>query len=312
MTIRKAIAVVVAVQVQAIWGGSILADGAPPPQEVRRAPTPAPLARLTAPASESIPVAFVLSQGAVMIDFAGPWEVFQDVNVPSRGMDAPMPFALYTVSETKDPIRTSGGLQVVPDHTFDDAPQPRIVVIPAQGGATPRMSEWIRKVAPHADVVMSVCTGAFVLGSTGLLAGKEATTHHSAYRAFAVKFPDVRVERGVRFVDNGNLATAGGLSSGIDLALHVVERYFGREVAAATAYQMEYQGQGWLHPESNADYAKRPVSTAAHPLCPVCDMEVDPAHAPKSVFGGKTYSFCSAGDKETFDAAPQKWIDASN
>ena len=304
---RKAVAVLVV----AVWSGSVLADGEPP-EVTKRVPTPAPVSKLTAPSTGRIPVAFVLTKGAVVIDFAGPWEVFQDVHVPTRGMDDAMPFELYTVSDTKDAIRTSGGMQVVPDHTFDDAPQPRIIVIPAQAGESPRMLEWIRQMAPRTDVIMSVCTGAFVLGSTGLLAGKEATTHHSAYKTFAVQFPDVRVERGVRFVDNGNVASAGGLSSGIDLALHVVERYFGRDVATSTAYQMEYQGQGWLHPESNAEYAKHPASTAAHPLCPVCDMEVDPASAPKSVFGNKTYYFCSTDDKATFDAAPQRWINALN
>jgi len=73
---------------------------------------------------------------------------------------------------------------------------------------------------------------------------------------------------------------------------------------------MEYQGQGWLHPESNAAYANPSVSTAEHPLCPICDMPVDPATAPKSIVGGKTYYFCSASDKATFDGAPQKWINA--
>jgi YHS domain-containing protein len=122
-------------------------------------------------------------------------------------------------------------------------------------------------------------------------------------------YPDVHVQRGVRFVDEGSLASAGGLSSGIDLAMHVVERYFGKEVATSTAYYLEYQGQGWLNPASNAAYARRPVSTAAHPLCPVCDMEVDPKTSPKSVFKGKTYYFCSDGHKETFDAAPPKWLE---
>jgi transcriptional regulator GlxA family with amidase domain len=272
--------------------------------------TVAPAARLVAPPTGHIPVAFVLTKGAVMIDFAGPWEVFQDVYVPTRGaMDDQMPFELYTVSESKEPIRTSGGLRVVPDYTFDDAPPPKVIVIPAQGGETPKMLEWIRKAAPHADVVMSVCTGAFVLADTGLLAGKSATTHHSSFRRFAIKFPDVQVRRGARYVEEGNLATAGGLSSGIDLALRVVERYFGRQVATETAYQMEYQGQGWLNPESNAVYARERVSTAAQPICAVCQMEVDPATAPKSVFKGKTYYFCSDDDKAAFDAAPAKWLE---
>jgi putative intracellular protease/amidase/YHS domain-containing protein len=270
-----------------------------------------PAGMLTPPPSGKIPVAFVLTKGAVMIDFAGPWEVFQDVYLPNRGagMDDQMPFELYTVSDSKEPIRVSGGMKVIPDFTFDDAPPPKVIVIPAQGGETPMMLDWIRKSAPRADVVMSVCTGAFVLADTGLLAGKSATTHHSSFRSFEIKHPDVRVERGARYVETGGLATAGGLSSGIDLALRVVERYFGRKAAADTAYQMEYQGEGWFKPASNAIYAKEPVSiAAAQPHCPVCQMEVDPAKAPKSVFKGKTYYFCSEQDKADFDAAPEKWL----
>jgi YHS domain-containing protein len=155
---------------------------------------------------------------------------------------------------------------------------------------------------------MSVCTGAFVLADTGLLAGKPATTHHDAYRALAVQYPDIQVKRGARFVDAGNVATAGGLSSGIDLALHVVERYFGRAIATSVAYDMEYQGQGWTNPESNAVYAAVRVSTDEHPVCPVCQMDVNPAGAPKSTYKGKTYYFCSPGHKASFDAAPEKWI----
>ncbi len=111
-------------------------------------------------------------------------------------------------------------------------------------------------------------------------------------------------------MEDGNLATAGGLSSGIDLALRVVERYFGREAAKQTAYNMEYQGQGWMNPDSNQVYASAPVSTADHPLCPVCGMNVDPKSGPKSVFNGKIYYFCSDSDKKTFDAAPDKFVAA--
>jgi YHS domain-containing protein len=122
-----------------------------------------------------------------------------------------------------------------------------------------------------------------------------------------MNFPDVTVTRGVRFVEAGNLATSGGLSSGIDLALRVVERYFGRKAAADTAYQMEYQGQGWMNANSNAIYLQAALSTGEHPLCPICAMEVDRNTAPKSVYKGKTYYFCSQNHKATFDAAPEKW-----
>jgi transcriptional regulator GlxA family with amidase domain len=259
-------------------------------------------APLKPPAEGPVPVAFLISDGAVVIDFCGPWEVFQDVGV--RGRDEA--FRLYTVSETKEPIRASAGLKIVPEYTFADAPAPKVIVIPAQRGAHDAAIDWLRRSARTADLAMSVCTGAFVLARTGLLSGKSATTHHDSYKTFAIENPEIGLERGARFVDNGSLATAGGLSSGIDLALHVVERYYGREVAKQTAYEMEYQGQGWLERGSNQVYAAARKSTDAHPLCPVCDMDVDVARAPKSVYEGKTYWFCSAEHKAQFDAAPAR------
>jgi YHS domain-containing protein len=185
-----------------------------------------------------------------------------------------------------------------------------VIVIPAQSEPSPAVLEWIRNSSKTTDVTMSVCTGAFVLAKTGLLNGKSATTYHGAFGRFAMKFPDVQLKRGTRFVENGNLATAGGLSSGIDLALHVVERYYGREVTQKAAYDMEYQGQGWMNPDSNQTYATSPVSSPEHPLCAVCGMDVDPRMAPKSVFKGVTYYFCSENDKKTFDAAPEKFVTA--
>src|SRR3989440_9002666 len=263
---------------------------------------------LKPPDKGQIPVAFLISDGAVVIDFCGPWEVFQDVMISGS---EETPFRLYTVAETKKPIRTSGGMQIVPDYMIQNAPSPKVIVIPAQSAPSPAVLEWIRKSSKTADVTMSVCTGAFVLAKTGLLNGKSATTYHGAFRRFAMQFQDIQLKRSARFVENGNLATAGGLSSGIDLALRVVERYYGREVAKKTAYDMEYQGEGWMNPDSNQAYAVMPVSTAEHPLCPVCGMDVDPKTAPTSVFKGTTYYFCSDDDKKTFDAGPEKYVSAT-
>jgi transcriptional regulator GlxA family with amidase domain len=104
----------------------------------------------------------------------------------------------------------------------------------------------LRQVASRADVVMSVCTGAFKLGGAGLLDGKEATTHHDYDEEFAATYPRAKLVRAKRFVQSDAVvATAGGLTSGIDLALHAVERYFGRNVAQRTADYMEYEGTGW-------------------------------------------------------------------
>jgi transcriptional regulator GlxA family with amidase domain len=203
--------------------------------------------KLTPPAKGKIPVAFAISEGVTVIDFAGPWEVFQDVHVRDRGkdMDEQMPFELFTVSEKTEALTGSGGLKLVPDYTFDTAPQPKVVVVPAQRGSQ-ALHAWLRKMSTSTDLIMSVCTGAFQLGKAGLLAGKSATTHHEFLDRFAQAFPDVAVKRGLRFVEEEKISTAGGLSSGIDLALRVVDRYFGREVAQATATYMEYQGKGWV------------------------------------------------------------------
>ena len=202
---------------------------------------------LTAPKTGKIPVAFLTSAGANVIDTAGPWEVFQDVHIESRGAshDEMMPFQLYTVAESKSPVRMTGGLQVIPDYSVDDAPQPRVIVVPAMRGSE-RTLAWLRAKAPATDVTMSVCTGAFQLARAGLLDGLAATTHHDFWDGFARDFPKVKLERGPRFVEGGErIATAGGLTSGIDMALRVVSRYFGVEAAETTARYMEYEGKGW-------------------------------------------------------------------
>ena len=205
-----------------------------------------PAAKLVPPEKGKIPVAFVISNHATMIDFTGPWEVFQDCHVHGRGasMDEMMPFELFTVAETADMVRVTGGMKVVPDFTIENAPQPRVIVVPAHR-STARSREWIVKASEKADLTMSVCTGAFVLANAGLLKGRPATTHHDFFDEFEKAFPDVTLRRGLRFVESGRIATAGGLTSGIDLALRVVERYFGREVAQTTATYMEYQSTGW-------------------------------------------------------------------
>jgi len=200
--------------------------------------------KLTPPAEGQIPVAFTISRGATMIDFAGPWEVFQDVMI-GTGNNMRSAFRLFTVSEKTEPIESSGGMKIVPDYTFDTAPTPKVVVIPAQAGSK-ALHEWLRKIVDSTDVTMSVCTGAFQLGRAGLLSGKEATTHHDFFDQFAKAFPDVKLKRGLRFVEGPKISTAGGLTSGMDLALRVVERYFGRSTAEQTAFYMEYQSKGWI------------------------------------------------------------------
>jgi transcriptional regulator GlxA family with amidase domain len=165
-------------------------------------------AALVPPQSGVIKVAFVLSERATVIDFAGPWEVFRDT-------EAPIPFELYTVAPSRSPLHTSGGhgITVTPDYSFADAPEPDVIVIGAQSGG-PGLSEWL------------------------LLDGRQATTHHDYTDRLASQFPKIKLVRSTRFVQSAPLIyTAGGLTSGIDLALHIVEGYFGPAVAQSISWK---------------------------------------------------------------------------
>src|SRR4029077_7544367 len=134
---------------------------------------------------------------------------------------------------------------MIPAYTFADAPMPDVVVVGAQRGA-PELDAWLRRVRGEGHVVMSVCTGAFHVAEAGLFDGKRATTHHSFYDPFAKDYPKVELVRSRRWVQaDPYVFSAGGLTSGIDLALHVVALYFGEAVAQQTATYMEYESQSW-------------------------------------------------------------------
>jgi transcriptional regulator GlxA family with amidase domain len=199
-------------------------------------------AKLTPPSKDGIAVAFPISENLNVIDFSGPWGVFESVMVPEA---TEAPFNLFTVAETDEIVISGSGLKLKPHYTFANAPSVKIIVVAAQSGSD-SMIDWLRNTAPKTDVTMSVCTGAFKLAKAGLLSGKTATTHHDFLDKLEKEYPDIKVKRGVRFVEGEKISTAGGLTSGTDLALRVVERYFGRQVAQAAADYMEYHGQGWL------------------------------------------------------------------
>jgi transcriptional regulator GlxA family with amidase domain len=206
------------------------------------------------PANGVINVAFIVSDQTALIDLAGPWEVFSDTMLTPQGGpwrggdDMIMPFNVYTVSDSQKPI-SAEGLQIVPNYTFENAPKPQVIVIPAQGGRSEAQKRWLLENARTADITMSVCTGASMLAADGLLDHQRATTHHMFVNDMQKKYPAVQFVSGLRYIDDDKVATAGGLSSGIDLALHVVERYYGREIAQATADYMEYKGELWKNPQ---------------------------------------------------------------
>lgn len=223
-------------------------------------PAPADIANnMDSAPKQPIVVEFVVTDGADLIDFAGPAEVFNFVRLPSQPNDSP--YVVYIVSDKLDPVRllgdsdnfdptkSQGGFVVTPNYTFDTAPPADLVFVGGQArySPTPKELDWLRARHDQKQTVMSVCTGAFDLEKAGLLHNKQATTHHQAFAYFQKTFPDVTIVHGKRYVQaDPNLFTAGGLSSGIDLALHMVDVRFGREVAEQTAQKLEYQGTGWI------------------------------------------------------------------
>jgi transcriptional regulator GlxA family with amidase domain len=194
-------------------------------------------------------VAFVISERFNEIDFAGPWEVFKAASLPKPDTpwaDTPRIFAVYTVSDSTRPIRSGGGVMVVPSYTFDNAPKPDIVVIGAQSGRSPALFEWLRARHAEGATLLSVCVGAQKLAEAGLLDGLEATTHHEFLEDFRNEYPKTKWLPSKRYVRAAEgIYTAGGLTSGIDAALHLVAERYGEKAAQGTADYMEYEGKGW-------------------------------------------------------------------
>ena len=187
----------------------------------------------TAAADDRKKVALLVFTGVQIIDFTGPYEIFGVAG-----------FDVYTVGETKDPITTAMGMTVVPRYSFADAPQPDVLVVPGGGilGAMKNEAtkQWIVKTSGKAPYTMSVCNGAFLLANAGLLDGLTATTTSSRIDQLRSQYPKIHVVDDRRFVDNGRIITAAGLSSGIDGALHVVARIKGEGEAQEAALSDEY------------------------------------------------------------------------
>lgn len=188
-------------------------------------------------------VAIVVHNGVELLDFAGPGEVFQAASGYAGTREHPA-FNVYTVAPNDKPIVSQGFVTIQPEYTVSDCPQPDIIVIPGGGTGALLNSEafmqWARDVAPECEFILSVCTGAVVLGDLGLLDGHDSTTHWSAIDRLAARCPKTNVLRDVRFVDSGTVVTSAGVSAGIDGALHVVARLHGYDAARDTARYMEY------------------------------------------------------------------------
>lgn len=176
-----------------------------------------------------------------VLDFAGPFEVF---NVAGRRANLE-PFNVFTVSQDGAPVKARGGLEVKAHHTIANHPRLDILLTPGGYGTRALLENgkvlgWIREQAKEAEYLLSVCTGALLLGKAGLLDGKAATTHFMAYDLLEEIAPKARVKRGERFVKNGKLWLSAGVSAGIDMSFALVAELCGQEMAEETARYIEY------------------------------------------------------------------------
>ena len=192
---------------------------------------------------KTMKVAIFLYDGVEILDFSGPAEVFAVSGYQSDGKYR-RAFEVYTVAVTKEAVTSQGFLKILPDYSLDNAPMPDILVLP--GGSTGKsrknnkLLEWIKEVDKESGILMSVCTGAFLLGDSGLLDKRKATTWYGAIERLKHAFPEAEVLKDTRYVEDGNIVTTAGVSAGIDGALHVVSRLVGQSSALNTAEYMEY------------------------------------------------------------------------
>lgn len=171
---------------------------------------------------EKLKTAILIFPDVELLDFAGPFEVFSRTRlVPgadSRRSDESAPFNVFTVARTGEPIRTTGGLQVIPHYSFASAPKIDLLVVPGGLGTRPLLSdvetlEWMKRTAASARRVTSVCTGSLLLAQAGLLRGRTATTHWAAFDHLESLAAGVNVDRERRVVDDGVITSAGVLQA---------------------------------------------------------------------------------------------------
>lgn len=197
-------------------------------------------------------VGILLFPDVEVLDFCGPYEVLSAARLnEDRRRQEPSPFEVLLIAEQTGPVTATGGLRVIPDHTFDTCPTLDLLVVPGGWGtrkelANRQLLAWVTERAKQVKTLASVCTGALLLGQAGLLDGRRATTHWQSLEWMRRSFPTVTVDGAQHVVEDGHILTSAGISAGIDLALTVVMRCCDEEVARAAARHMEYP-----FPESN-------------------------------------------------------------
>lgn len=190
-------------------------------------------------------VGILVFDGVDVMDVVGPYEVLLTASRLERRRGEEPTFEVVTFAPSAEPVTAFGGLGLVGEATAGSVEGLDVLIVPGavdfdEVERRADLMELIAGLATDAGVVASVCTGAFLLERAGLLEGHSATTHWEDVPALAERIGTDRVTDEVRWVEDGPIVTAGGLSSGIAMALHLVERFAGRELAEATARQIDY------------------------------------------------------------------------
>lgn len=189
-------------------------------------------------------VGILLFNEVEVLDFAGPFEVFSIATLLESNEK---PFIVKTISENGELVTARNGLKVKPDYSFANHPSFDIVIIPGGFGAeqieinNSSVIEWIKNQQSRVEFMTSICTGALLLAKAGILNGKKATTHWMDIDRLEQEFPNVSVQRDVKFVDEDSIITSGGISAGINMSFHLISRLHGKDVAIKTAKRMEYE-----------------------------------------------------------------------
>ncbi|MDH6170495.1 transcriptional regulator GlxA family with amidase domain [Variovorax boronicumulans] len=186
--------------------------------------------------------------GVEALDFAGPFEVFTTASRVSQRMQpgtaAPFEVASVALAPRGQPVQARAGLQLLADHAIADNPAADVLIVP--GGvvdapmASPETLRWIAACAAGAQVLASVCTGVFLLAKSGVVTREAVTTHWEDIADLREQFPQLEVREDIRWVDTGRIVSSAGISAGIDMSLHLVERLAGQALAERTARQMDY------------------------------------------------------------------------
>jgi transcriptional regulator GlxA family with amidase domain len=195
--------------------------------------------------SQQAQVGILVFPDVEVLDFCGPFEAFSATSPVDDDSDEAHLYGVHVIAESTAVISCRNGLLVQPHFALDDHPSLDLIVVPGgrgtrQAQSSPAIRDWIVRQAASVQFTTSVCTGAFLLAAAGLLDGKAATTHWGSISRLRDDYPTIAVREDVRFVDQGAIVTSAGVSAGLDMSLHVIERMHGRDVAAKTARYMEY------------------------------------------------------------------------